>query len=169
MDEEAELRELYAEFGMTAEKAQVLEVEAGNVALAFLALTVKPGEKVAADKREFFRQIVEDANRQNLGKLLRTVKSLGKYSDAMLETIDTALERRNYLVHRFFPTHNFALFTPDGRAQMIQELHQIRSTLTLAITTLSGVAGTLLAIGGHEGLSAEAHEKLIKEGKRIEI
>lgn len=169
MDEEAELRELYAEFGMTAEKAQVLEVEAGNVALAFLALTVKPGEKVAADKREFFRQIVEDANRQNLGKLLRTVKSLGTYSDAILETIDTALERRNYLVHRFFPTHNFALFNPEGRAEMIKELQEIRYILTRAIATLTGVAGTLLAIVGHEGLSPEAHERLINEAKRIEI
>lgn len=169
MDEDAELREVYAEFGMTAEKAQVLEVEASNVALAFMALTVKPGEKVPADKREFFRQIAEDLNRKNLGKLLRVVKSLGTYSDAMLETIDTALERRNYLAHRFFPTHNFALFRSDGRARMIKELQEIRSTLSLAIATLSGVGATLLAIAGHEGLSAEAHEKLIREGKRIEI
>jgi hypothetical protein len=30
--------ELYAEFGMTAEKAQIREVAAGNVALGFLAM-----------------------------------------------------------------------------------------------------------------------------------
>jgi hypothetical protein len=37
----ADQYELYAEFGIAAEKAQVLEVAAGNVALSYLALFVK--------------------------------------------------------------------------------------------------------------------------------
>ena len=36
----ADQYELYAEFGMTAEKAQVLELAAGNVALSFVGMFV---------------------------------------------------------------------------------------------------------------------------------
>lgn len=164
-----DLHELYAEFGMAAEKAQLLEVEAGNVALAFLAMTVKPGEKVVPEKKEFFRQIVDDANRQNLGKLLRVVKSLGTYAPSMIKTIDTALERRNYLTHHFFRTHNVAICNEAGRAEMIKELQEIRSQLGIAVTMLSGVGATLLALAGHEGLSKEVHDKLVAKGKRLEI
>ena len=117
MDVPPDLYELYAEFGMAAEKAQVLEVEAGNVGLAFLAIFVKPGERITEERREFFRQIVEDANRQNLGKLLRVVKSIGTYSNSMITTIDKALERRNYLTHHFFRTHNFAICNALPRLQ----------------------------------------------------
>ncbi len=169
MDIPPDLHELYAEFGMAAEKAQVLEVEAGNVGLAFLAISVKPGEKVAPAQREFFRQIVDDANRQNLGKLLRIVKSLGTYSPSMIETIDTALERRNYLIHHFFRTHNFAICSEAGRADMTKKLREIRSHLSQAVTMLSGVGATLIALAGHEGLSKEAHDKLVAKGKRLEI
>lgn len=38
----AEQYALYGEFGIASEEAQVLEVEAGNVALSFLALFVNP-------------------------------------------------------------------------------------------------------------------------------
>jgi hypothetical protein len=169
MDIPPDLQELYAEFGMTAEKAQVLEVEAGNVGLAFLAISVKPGEKVAPEQREFFRQIVDGANRQNLGKLLRVVKSLVTYAPSMIETIDAALEWRNYLTHHFFRTHNFAICTEAGRTEMIKELREIRSQLSLAVTMLSGVSANLLTLAGHEGLSKEAHDKLAAKGKRLEI
>jgi len=37
----ADQYELYAEFGIAAEKAQVLELEAGNVALLYIALIFK--------------------------------------------------------------------------------------------------------------------------------
>jgi hypothetical protein len=33
--------ELYAEFGIASEKAQVIEVEAGNVALSYLNIFIK--------------------------------------------------------------------------------------------------------------------------------
>jgi hypothetical protein len=38
----AEHYEVYAEFGMAAERAQVLEIAGGNVALSYLMLFYKP-------------------------------------------------------------------------------------------------------------------------------
>lgn len=41
-----DLQELYAQVGIACEIAQVVEVEAGNLALAYLTLFVKPGQEV---------------------------------------------------------------------------------------------------------------------------
>ncbi|MEX2361349.1 MAG: hypothetical protein WD803_09770 [Gammaproteobacteria bacterium] len=164
-----DLNELYAEFGMAAEMAQLLEVEAGSVGLAFLAISVKSGEKVPAAQREFYQQIVDHTNRQNLGKLLRMVQSIGTFSPSMTETIEQALERRNYLTHRFFRTHNFAIHNETGRAAMIRELREIHAQLSIAVTMLSGVGATLLALAGHEDLSKEAHDEFIAKGERLDI
>lgn len=169
MDIPIDLRELYIEFGMAVEKAQVLEVEAVNVGLAYLSLLVKPGEVVTGEKQEFFRQIVEDANRQPLGTLLRLVKSLGSFDPAMIDTIDAALERRNYLIHHFFRTHNFAISSEAGRSTMIEEARTIRTQLERAIVMLSGVSSILIQIAGHQGLTQGMHDKLVSRGKALKL
>jgi hypothetical protein len=76
--------ELYAEYGMAAEKAQILEVEAGNVALAFLALFVGKDHKIDGEEREFFRSLVDDVNRKTLGCLLKSIKSLVTFDESVL-------------------------------------------------------------------------------------
>jgi hypothetical protein len=60
MDMPADQYEIYAQFGITAEKAQVLEVDAGNVALGFLAMFVKTDE-LTPEETEVFRSIVNVA------------------------------------------------------------------------------------------------------------
>ena len=47
----------------------------------------------------------------------------------MLDIIDTGLERRNYLMHNFFRTHNFAMFDETGRQAMLEELKNIQEHL----------------------------------------
>jgi hypothetical protein len=49
----ADQYELYAEFGIAAEKAQVLELEAGNVALLYIALIFK-SEEIGHEQRKCF-------------------------------------------------------------------------------------------------------------------
>ena len=47
-----DLRELYFEFGRAAEMAQVMEVEAGNLALAFVT-TAFDTSNITREQREF--------------------------------------------------------------------------------------------------------------------
>jgi hypothetical protein len=55
--------EVYAEFGMAAEKAQVLEVAVGNVVLSYLTFfynTVRINSEVA----EMSRSVIDDLNQK---------------------------------------------------------------------------------------------------------
>jgi hypothetical protein len=160
--------ELYAEYGITAEKAQALEVAAGNVALAFIAIGVDT-HQITPEQREMFRDIVNDVNRKTLGALLRSMKSWANLDDVLLQMIDDALERRNYLAHRFFPEHNFAIFDVDGRKEMMAELKKIQATFDRAHRSLSAMSSILLKIGGHEDTSETLAQRFTTHARRIEI
>ena len=160
--------ELYAEYGITAEKAQVLEVEAGNVALAFLALFVNT-DRISPEEREMYRGIVDDVNRKTLGALLKSIRTLARFDDALLKIVDEALERRNYLAHRFFPTHNFAIFSDAGRQEMIAELRDIQMKLDRAHAALSAISSALLKFRGGVPSPDEFAKKRMTEGKRLRL
>jgi hypothetical protein len=68
--------EMFAEFGIAAEKARALEIAAGNVALSFLAfLYTQPGRRFSTEETAMFRGIVDDLNRKTFGRLLDNVNS----------------------------------------------------------------------------------------------
>lgn len=164
----ADQYQLYAEFGIACEKAQVLEVEAGNVALMFLAAFVNT-DRITSEEREMFRALVDDVNRKTLGALLKAVKRFCTFDQSILEAVDDALERRNYLSDSFFRSHNFAILSEDGRRAMIEELGEIQAKLNRAHALLCGVSSTLAALSGRSGLSERMTEKLLKQGRRVDI
>ena len=98
MDIPADQLEVYTQFGIAAEMAQCLEIDASNLALAYLAAFVNTDE-ITSEPAEWFRAINEDLNRKTLGQLLRAVKRFATYGDEILETMDEALIKRNYLMH----------------------------------------------------------------------
>jgi len=156
--------ELYAEFGMVAEKAQVLEVAAGNVALGFLAMFVKTDE-ITPEQTEMYRAIVDDVNRRTFGSLLKHLKKTMNLSGPIINVIDEALERRNYLTHHFFRTHNFALYSEKGRETMTAELKEIGGKLDLAKHILDAMAELMAGRKTDTGTI----EKLIARGKKVNI
>jgi hypothetical protein len=160
--------ELYAEFGIAAEKAQVLEVNAGNVALEFVALFVNT-DQISTEQREMFRSIVDGVNRKTLGRLLERIKGLATFDQSILQTVDDALERRNYLTHHFFRSHNFAIFDVAGRKAMVEELKDIQRKLDLAGKMLDLVSELLLRVAGRDGVSEELARQFQGQGKRVDI
>jgi len=168
METPKDLYELYAEFGLAAEKAQALEVEAGNVGLAFLSAFVGTNQ-ITEEDRARFRGLVDDANRKTLGTLLKVIKSLGRFDQSILDAIDEALERRNYLMHKFFRYHNFAICSEAGRKRMIEELREIQRKLALAHAMLHGISCTLVALAGRPAGSEELEAQFICEGDRVDI
>jgi hypothetical protein len=168
MDSSDERYAVYAEFGFAAEKAQCLELDAGNVILAHLQFW-RGNRDVDEETREWFRQLASDMNRRTLGNLLKHRKGLATYDENILDAIDAALEKRNYLVHRFFPSHNFAIFSVEGRQEMVEELQEIQRQFDRATMMLNGIAGTLDKAAGKEPLSQELLEQLVADGKSIAI
>ncbi|HVY07471.1 MAG TPA: hypothetical protein VHB46_15965 [Burkholderiales bacterium] len=162
------LRTLYFEFGRAAEMAQVMETEAGNLALAFVSLAFDPGT-ITDEERRLFRAIVDDVNSRTFGNLLRQIRKIGTVSDGIEDTINAALEKRNYLVHKFFRHHNLQINSDAGREEMIAELGEIHRALSSAHTVLAGMTHTFSQAFGRPNVSPEEGEELMRRGKRIEI
>jgi len=159
---------LYAEFGMTAEKAQVLETEAGNVALSYLALFVNT-DTITPEETEMYRSIENDVNRKTLGALLKHIKGQMHFDDTIVGIIDEGVKQRNYLTHHFFRTHNFALFSEEGRKVMVAELKDIQGKLDKAHAMLRVISELLDKIAGRAGMANEAALRLQTRGKTVKL
>ena len=167
MTQPENLHQLYAEFGMAAEKAQVLELEAGNVVLSFVALTVDPKNISHTDKAGY-KKLIDEVDRKTLGNLLRQVRKIVEFDSSSEEIISEALRKRNYLVHSFFKTHNFAIFDEEGRIKMRKELSDISEQMDIAHKRLTSISNLLEKVSGRE-LSAEKANEFMELGKAIKI
>ena len=159
---------LYAEFGITAEKAQVLETAAGNVALAYVTHFVNTDE-ITPELTELFRSLVDDVNRKTLGALLKTFRTALNLDESIINTVDEALKQRNYLTHHFFRAHNFALFSEEGRRLMVADLKEIQVKLDKAHATLNAMCEILNQIAGRKELSSETALRLVGQGKKVDL
>jgi hypothetical protein len=167
-----DLRELYFEFGRAAEMAQVMETEAGNLALVYASMLVDTS-KITDEQREFFRALVQDVNKRTFGNLFREIQKLGQIDASILAAVNDALEKRNYLTHKFFRKHNFAIHSVDGRKAMLAEIREIQGSLSLAHAMLSGMTGSLsqllAKLFGRKVLSEQEALALMARGKRVDI
>lgn len=172
MSSSDDLRELYYEFGRAAEMAQVMEAEAGNFALVYATMLVNTS-KITDEQREFFRALLRDVNKRTFGNLFRQIQKMGQIDDSIVATVNDALEKRNYLTHKFFREHNFAIRSVEGRKTMLAELREIQVALSLAHATLSAMTESLsqllAKLFGRNLLSEQEALNLMAEGKRVGI
>ncbi len=157
--------ELYAAYGIAAEAAQTLEVEAGNVALAFVALMVGI-DQIDEEKKALFSSLEEDVNRRTLGNLLRQVGAIVDFDETAISIVDEALKKRNYLAHHFFRVHNFAIFSEHGRQEMFEEIKEIQEAFAMAHAYLSAIQSLVARLAG---IPQPDVEQLVKGGKKVRI
>lgn len=161
--------ELYAQFGIAAEKAQILEVAAGNVVLSFLAMLLKPNpDQITSEETQMYRALFEDVNRKTFGSLLNHLTKMMTLDDSIIQTVDQALERRNYLTHHFFRTYNFALYSDDGRKAMIAELKDIQEKLDIAHSILRAMAAVIEQLAGRT-TDQGTLERFVARGRKVNI
>lgn len=160
--------EVYMQFGLAAEKSQCLEMDAGNLILAWITLFI-PTERLDRNTAEWFQQILDDVNRRTLGNLLRLVKTMGTVDQSIQDSLEVALKKRNYLMHRFFSAHNFAIYSDEGRHEMVKELQEIQAIFDYTSSVLKAMARALDGLSGRESPSPKLLEKLVSEGKQLAI
>jgi len=132
------LDDVYRKFGETAEAAQLLETELGNMLFATRCmdedLLVNQNPAHASD-------ILDSVDWHTLGQLL---KALGNHTQS-LEALDgqfaKARDARNRLSHSFYRKHNFRRNTEDGRAQMLEDLEAMHSALLDAYKAVFAIRG----------------------------
>jgi hypothetical protein len=133
------LDDVYRKFGETAEAAQLLETELGNMLMMARCmdegLLENKNPARAAD-------ILDSVNRHTLGQLLKNLDNHTQSLDAMDALLTKARNARNRLSHSFYREHNFRRNSDDGRQQMLNDLEAIHSTLIgayKAVLALHGV------------------------------
>ena len=112
-------KEIYAFFGLTFYKANVLEHGVMNLAVALLAKDV-PGVTVGHVDR-----LYESFDKKTFGQIMNAAKAGFDFSDSFAKELKVALDHRNYLAHRFFIVHDIDILTESGRRKMIDELIEI--------------------------------------------
>ena len=162
------LDELYAKFGRTAEMAQVMELEAGNLALSYVLIAFDVNN-LTKEQKLFLKSLSEDIDRRTFGNLVSIMKKSMNIDQKIKDKIDSALEKRNYLTHRFFRTHNFAIHSAEGRAKMIEELSNLHEAFSIAHTILHGMTHTLNELFGNPNITEEQAKEFLEKAKRVEL
>ena len=132
------LDDVYRKFGETAEAAQLLETQLGN-----LLLFIEGAEENLFDQqnKELAQRIVNKINKSTLGSLLKKIeeKMGGVAATSILEN---ALNERNRLSHSFYREHNFRRNSPDGCKIMLQDLEKIHEIILEAYVFSLALSGT---------------------------
>ncbi len=108
--------ELYAFFGLTFYRVQVLEQGVVNLAVA---LNVRGKGSVSVGD---VLRLYEDYGGRTFGKVLHAVKQLTTIPHSLEADLKKALDYRNYLAHAFFVRHSEDALSEKGRHAMINEL-----------------------------------------------
>ena len=137
----AKRKKVYQKFGEAAEAAQLFETALGTALLCAEGLQKgwhsKPDPDAAA-------KILGEIGGITLGNILRRFKNLIHIEESGIpEQFGRALKARNRLMHGFFEYHNFAIDTPDGRDQMIDDLRSLENELHLSHGVAADIAKAL--------------------------
>ena len=136
------IEDVYCKFGMTAEVAQLFETELGTILLA------RKGEKLGWHFKanpEQAGDLYSKPTRKTLGQVLESIRGLLDLDEQVPETFELALGARNRLNHGFFERHNFAMYSEQGRASMVEELEAINVQLIEAYNVAQPAAVQLVA------------------------
>jgi hypothetical protein len=114
-----ENREVFARFGLAAYNAQSLEYELISLLLLFQRTNMATIDLEALFSTE---QLL---SKRTLGQLINQLRTKISFDSSYEEMLITALEKRNYLMHRFFHHHAYNLPLKSGRDMMVEELDEI--------------------------------------------
>jgi hypothetical protein len=133
------LDDVYRKFGETAEAAQLLETELGNMLLFAKCID----EKLLENKDPArVGEILNSVNRHTLGQLLKSLNNHTQSLDSLDVLLVKARDERNRLSHSFYRLHNFRRNSEEGRILMLLDLESIHSALLdayKAVMLLNGI------------------------------
>jgi hypothetical protein len=118
-------KELYAFFGLTFYHVQVLEQGLVNLAVALQAKGI--GNVTVRDVNDLFGGI----EGKTFGNVLNAARKLTRFPASIDTDLQTALNYRNYLAHKFFVVHSRNMLTRAGQVKMIEELRSMLKFILL--------------------------------------
>ena len=137
---EGQLNAVFACFGSAAQHGQILEATLDELirSLDSLAGQASPLAGLLDGASNAHRRAVR--RKQTIGQLIGELKKRVTISDEWVwETLETALEQRNFLIHRYFLERADRFDSHSGRIRMLKELALIEGALNKATRITSGM------------------------------
>lgn len=116
-----QIKEVYALYGLAMYQAQCVER-----ALAIL-LATEYGPKPKTITQSQWSDLLDELYGKTLGVLVNKIRQSVTIPDDFEKTLQEALEKRNWLAHRYFWDRAGYFMTSSGREKMIKELTEISS------------------------------------------
>jgi hypothetical protein len=148
-DENEQVKEVYARFGLAVYFAQVLE---HGIVNALLVVDLIPSRRHLAPSKDQWAAEVDAFTghhfEDTMGRLINNLRSVTTL-DADLESIlRKALGRRNWLVHDYFRERAEEFISDIGRQEMLKEIDECRELLQLADASLDAIVRPLRTTQG---------------------
>ncbi len=149
------LNEVYRKFGETAEAAQLLETELGNVVLG---IEGKKKGLFDGSKPDIAKKLMSKVNKSTLGQLTKHVRAEIGTDKEIEKKIQKALKHRNKLMHSFYREHNFRRNSDDGRSLMIEDLEVMHKEILDGYVAALAIQGQKLE--DFEDISSTKHVQI---------
>lgn len=125
--ESAQVREVYAYYGLAMYWAQCLEQSIFQHLLFFEHFPKAVEAYTTPEKwAQEFDQYEERELGQTMGKLIRRLQEAGQPTDEIRELLGKSLKNRNWLAHEYFSDRAIAFTQFEGRTCMIDELEALK-------------------------------------------
>lgn len=119
LEESEELKTMYYLYGIAAHNCSNIEYR-----IAYLLLGPKWAEIENLDPDKVTKAY-EDLYSKPLGSLLKTYRAHFKFSEKTIEQMHMVLDKRNYLVHRFFGSYGRRMHQSETILEMIEDLKEM--------------------------------------------
>ena len=116
LEESEELREFYYLYGIAAHNCSNIEYR-----IAYLLLGPKWAEIENLDP-EKVDKVYDELYSKPLGTLLKLYQQHFEFDDKTIEQMELVLDKRNYLIHRFFGSYGKKLHSKEVLKKATEEL-----------------------------------------------
>lgn len=168
-DEDEQVKEVYARFGLAVYYAQVLEHGLVN-ALVILGL-IPSRRHLVGSAQEWGAEVDAFMDRHfdsTMGRMMNDLRSVADVPVDLESMLRRALGKRNWLAHDFFRDRAQEFMSAPGRAVMLLEVDECRQLFHHADVRLEAVVAPLRRKAGmtDDMLEAEYHRMLGELGSQ---
>ena len=166
-----DLKDVYAQFGLTFSHACSVEAALANVILAsdFVKSVITESKKAGKpiytleECSQRFDDFMAKQHERMMGKLVGGIKGLVELDEALKNRVDEALRRRNYLTHDFWRERGGEVISRKRRSIVLKDLIADQEFFEQLAKDLEEVANSEVA---KLGLDAEGLRTRVDEGVR---
>lgn len=117
--DDAQIREVYARFGLAMYMAQVLEHGMVNAVVVMKILPTVRSHTGEASWQAAIDSAFDNGFARTYGNMVRQLETLPEFPQQLLTRLKAAKDDRDILAHRFFRQNDMAFMNCDGRTGMI--------------------------------------------------